>query len=159
VNPDDASHTCPFALAEAITFEDVWVYTPWLGKVIVVNEAVFFGAEQGALNPMLDCEFDGFAGTPRFVETFINDSFCELNSFVHLPPPLLVKVLCVRAEGAVFEGIGARLEVGEVCVHQDDAFEYFLAEGFFALESILVAFFERLNENGCASPTGFEGFI
>jgi hypothetical protein len=107
------------------------------------------------LHGALDGEFDGFAGPACFVESAVYDAFGELETFVHFAETFFVKLVGVGADGAIAEGIGARLEVGQIRVHEDDALEDLLAQRLFALHGVLVAVFQCLDEDGCAPPSGF----
>lgn len=156
VDAYDGAHARPFALREAVAFEDVWVDAPRLGEIVVVNEPVFFGAGEGALNAVLNGEFDRLARTSGFVKTAVNDSFGDFEALVHLAQTSLVELLRIYADCAVLEGIGTGLEFGQVRVHEYDSFENLFTERFPLLQCVLVAALECLDKDGSAPPACFE---
>jgi hypothetical protein len=123
VDADDGAHARPLALREAVAFEDVGVYAPWLGEVVVVDQAVFFCAGECALHAVLNCDFNGLAGAAGFVKTAVYNALCDFEPLVHLAQTFFVELVGVGADGAILEGVCARLKFGEVRIHEDDALE------------------------------------
>jgi hypothetical protein len=112
VDADHGAHTRPFPLREAVSLEDVRVYTPRLGQVVVMDEAMFFCTGEGAGDAVFDGEFDCLAGAAGLVETGVDDVSGDAETLVHLAQAFFVKLLSVGANGAILEGVSARLEVG-----------------------------------------------
>lgn len=156
VDAHDGAHARPFALREAVAFEDVWVDAPRLGEVVVVNEAVFFGAGEGALDAVLDGEFDCFARASSFVKAAVDDSFGDFETLIHLAETSLIELLRIYADSAILESIGASLEFGQVRVHEYDSFEDLFTERFPLLQCVLVAALECFDKDGSAPPACFK---
>lgn len=147
VDPADGPDARPVAVVEAVPRKDVLVRLPRLGEVLVPNEAVFLRAGEGVVDREVDLELYGLAGAVCLVEAGVDDAAGA------------DELLVDGFEAGVAELVGAGFEVGDPVFDEEDAFYDFFGERLLGFQRVVVAAFERLDEDGGLSSADLDGAV
>lgn len=147
-NTEHRTHTIDFGCGKTVAVLDVRVHFPRCGQVVVSDETMFAGADNGSF----DVFFEGFGRLLRLFYTFVYYFSGSFEAFVYYSSAFVHETSCCPCEALFPHLIRSSFEVRQEVLQESNACVDLLVQGFLRRQSILIPSFYSLNHNFCPLP-------